>query len=417
MRDRLRSISLPLAPGTLPGVLATAAALACSEFVRSGLYASYLPQATGTLLGLGKNEAVAVAATAFTVHFLSDTVLRGVAGALILKRGARTMLLVGAALSVLGLLLLMTAHAAWALLLAAALHGAGFSVMWPATMTTTADAAHESHQGRALTAVSLGVLPLIGVGFLLMGAVAEWPRALIAVLVVGVQALALLAALFAPQSRRLSAPAAQAPRTRLKDAARALAPLFPAALMQTLTMTLLGPLLFTLYKSLGATYWGMVAVLGAGGAVAFACMPLTGRYADGGNARMAVTLGFALVCVGLSGIGALPPFWALFPLAGLVGLGYAFIMPGWSALVVTRLPEAERPAAWGALMTVENVGTALGPLLGAAAYRFLGAPGPFLVAALLAGVTATGYVLFGQAFAPLPAAASSPPLEGEAPTA
>ena len=379
MRDRLRSFRLPLAPGTLPGVLAAAATLACSEFVRSGMYGSYLPGAAGALLGLHKQEAVAVAATAFTVHFISDTVMRGPAGALIVKYGARLSLLAGAALSLLALALIMNAHAPWMLLLGAALHGVGFSVMWPATMTTTADAAFGSHQGRALTVVSMGVMPLIGLGFLLMGALA--------------------AALFACRERRVSAPTPDtAPRGRLKNAARALAPLLPAALMQTLTMTLLGPLLFTLYKDLGTTYWGMVAVLGVGGALAFAAMPLTGRYADGGNARLAVTIGFALVCLGLAGISSLPPFWALFPLAALVGLGYAFLMPGWSALVVTRLPEAERPAAWGALMTVENLGTSLGPLLGALAYRTLGTPGPFLAGAIMAALTALGYIAFRKVF-------------------
>ena len=399
MRDRLRSFRLPLAPGTLPGVLAASATLACSEFVRSGMYASYLPGAAGALLGLHKQEAVAVAATAFTVHFISDTVMRGPAGALIVKYGARLSLLAGAALSLLALALIMNAHAPWMLLLGAALHGVGFSVMWPATMTTTADAAFGSHQGRALTVVSMGVMPLIGLGFLLMGALADQPRALITALVLAVQGAGLAAAFFAPRERRVSAPTPDtAPRGRLKNAARALAPLLPAALMQTLTMTLLGPLLFTLYKDLGTTYWGMVAVLGVGGALAFAAMPLTGRYADGGNARLAVTIGFALVCLGLAGISSLPPFWALFPLAALVGLGYAFLMPGWSALVVTRLPEAERPAAWGALMTVENLGTSLGPLLGALAYRTLGTPGPFLAGAIMAALTALGYIAFRQVF-------------------
>ena len=81
-------------------------------------------------------------------------------------------------------------------------------------------------------------------------------------------------------------------------------------------------------------------------------------------------------------------------LSALVGVGYAFIMPGWAALVTGRLPEAERPAAWGALMTVENVGTSLGPLVGAFAYRTLGPTGPFITGASLALLTALGYVVF-----------------------
>lgn len=391
---------LPVRPGTLSGVLVAALVLACSEFVRSGLYAAYLPQAAGALLNLSRADAVALSSTTFVVHFVADTLMRGPAGALISRFGVRPVMLAGAALSLLALGVLAGTHTAWLMLLAAALHGVGFSAMWPGAMNLTADATRDSHKGRAVTAVSLGVLPLIGAGFLLLGALAAAPRALVFTIILSVLGVALLAALFLPHRLRrpaqAQAGARQRPerRARLQGALGALAPLFPAALMQTLTMTLLGPLLFTLYRDLGLTYWGMVAVLGTGGAMAFGSLPLTGRVADGGHARLAVTLGFALLALGLGGISTTPPLWALFVLAALVGVGYAFIMPGWAALVTGRLPEAERPAAWGALMTVENVGTWTGPLVGLLAYRTLGPTGPFIVGGLLASLTALGYVVF-----------------------
>ncbi|CAM3784473.1 MFS transporter [Deinococcus frigens] len=392
---------LPVKPDRLPGVLVAALVLACSEFVRSGLYAAYLPQAIGTLLGVSKADAVALAATTFVVHFIADTLMRGPAGALISRFGVRLVMLSGAALSLGALAVMSGTHTAWVMLVCAALHGVGFSAMWPGTMNLTADATRDSHRGRAVTAISLGVMPLIGAGFLLLGAIAERPRVLAFSIVLAVLGAALLAALFVPDRLRRAAEAEQedrpARRARLKTALSALAPLFPAAFMQTLTMTLLGPLLFTLYRDLGLTYWGMVAVLGTGGAVAFGSLPLTGKVADGGRARLAVTLGFSLLALGLGGVATTPPFWALFVMAALVGVGYAFIMPGWAALVTGRLPEAERPAAWGALMTVENVGTWMGPLLGAFAYRALGPTGPFITGASLAFVTALGYVIFRRA--------------------
>ncbi|GGO34843.1 MFS transporter [Deinococcus humi] len=389
---------LPVKPGTLPGVLVAALVLACSEFVRSGLYAAYLPQAIGPLLGVSKADAVALAATTFVVHFVADTLMRGPAGALISRFGVRPVMLGGATLSLLALSVMSGTHTAWVLLLTAALHGVGFSAMWPGTMNLTADATRDTHKGRAVTAISLGVMPLIGAGFLLLGAVAGRPRALVFTIILSVLGVALLAALFVPNRLRRAAEAEQETRpnrrARLKTALGALAPLFPAAFMQTLTMTLLGPLLFTLYRDLGLTYWGMVALLGTGGAVAFGSLPLTGKVADGGHARLAVTLGFALLALGLGGVATTPPMWALFVMAVLVGVGYAFIMPGWAALVTGRLPEAERPAAWGALMTVENVGTWMGPLVGAFAYRVLGPTGPFITGSALALITAVGYVIF-----------------------
>ncbi|MBB5235238.1 MFS transporter [Deinococcus budaensis] len=394
---------LPLRPGTRGGVAATGAALACAEFVRSGLYAAYLPQASAGLLGLPKAEAVAAAAAALTVHFLADTLMRGPAGALIARRGVRLPLLAGAALSLGALALLPLAHHPATLLLMAALHGVGFSVMWPAAMNLTAEAARPGHQGRALTLLSVGVMPLIGAGVLVLGALAGGGGLTVPLLVLGVQAAALLAALGAPGrlggavDGRAAAPAR--PATRVRAVWRPLAPLLPGAFMQTLTLTLLGPLLFTLFPELGLGYWGMVGVLAVGGAAALGSFPLTGRIADGGHARLSVTLGFTLIGAALGLLATTPPVAALYALAALAGLGYAFVMPGWAALVTGTLPAAERPAAWGVLMTVENAGTALGPLVGALAYRQLGVPGPFLTGAALALLTATGYVVFRRAFA------------------
>lgn len=423
---------LPLAPGTLPGVMAAAVTLACAEFTRSGLYGAYLPQAATTLLHQPKHDAVAIAATAFTVHFMSDTLMRSPAGALISRYGIRTMMLAGAALSLAALGLLAAVHTGWMLLFVAALHGVGFSVMWPATMNLTSDSAHESHQGRALTVMSMSVMPLIGGGFLLMGALADNPPSLVFTLILSVLALSLLSALFVPRRLRHAHPGALgaapteaqaeaeaevAPESggHVRVALRALAPLIPAALLQTLTLTLLGPLLFTLAREMGVSYWQMVAVLAVGGAVAFGSMPFTGKIADSGRARLAVTLGFALLAVGMGIFATTPPLWALFLLAAVIGVGYAFIVPGWAALVVRRLPQQQRPAAWGALMTVENIGTSTGPLLGAFAYRLLGTSGPFIFGASMSALAAVGYVLFRHAFDQSPQPEAVPQKAAETP--
>ncbi|GGI82479.1 MFS transporter [Deinococcus wulumuqiensis] len=388
---------LPLHPGTLRRVLAGVLLLSCAEFVRSGLYAGYLPQVVGDLLGLPKADAVVFSGSAFTAHFIADTAMRGPAGAALLRFGLRPVVLAGAALSLLGLFLMSVTHTGWVLLLAAALHGAGFSPLWPAVMSLTTASAHSTHQGRVLTTVSMSVMPFIGLSVLTLGALADAPRSAVFGLCLGLLAASLALGLLLPQRLPAATAAPATPQGRrqgVRVAAQALAPLIPAAFLQTLTMALLGQLLFTLYKDLGLTYWGMVALLGLGGAVAFGSMPQTGKLADLGRARLAVTLGFACLAVALGGIALRPAVWALYPLAALLGLGYAFIAPGWAALVAQRLPEAQRPAAWGTLMTVENLGTSLGPLLGAFAYRTLGVPGPFVTGAALSLLAALGYVVF-----------------------
>ncbi|WP_034387218.1 MFS transporter [Deinococcus sp. YIM 77859] len=386
---------LPLRPGTLGAVAAAALTLACAEFVRSGLYAAYLPQAGPRDLGL---PLTAVGA-AWTAHFAADTMMRGPAGALIARFGLRPVLLGGGLLSLLALALLPLAQSVGLLVLIAALHGAAFATMWPGAMNLTADAARKGYQGRALTLVGLAVMPLVGTGFLLFGAVAGRSDPLPYLLALSVQGLGVLVALAVPRRLARAEGAEQPPpKTPVRVALRALLPLLPAAFMQTLTLTLLGPLVLTLAPRLGLSYWGMVALLAVGGGVAFGSLPLTGRVADSGRARLAVTLGFTLLGVALAGFAALPPVGVLYVLAVLAGLGYAWVAPGWAALVTGTLPEAERPAAWGALMTVENAGTALGPLVGTLAYTHLGVRGPFLVGAVLALVTAAGYTAFRRAF-------------------
>ena len=72
---------LPVKPGTARSVIVAAVTLVTAEFVRSGLYAGYLPQVVGDLLGLPKADAVVFSGSAFTAHFIADTAMRGPAGA------------------------------------------------------------------------------------------------------------------------------------------------------------------------------------------------------------------------------------------------------------------------------------------------------------------------------------------------
>ena len=403
MSGRGRLPALPLRPGTVGAVAAAALTLACAEFVRSGLYAAYLTQVTDSLFDLP----VAVAGAAWTAHMIADTVMRGPAGALIQRYGPRRVVLAGAALSLAALSLLLVAHSAWLMLLVAALHGVGFSPMWPATMNLTADAARPGYEGRVLTTVSTSVMPLTGLGFMAYGLLARRGDLLPVLLALGLLAGAMLLALLLPDRRAVPPATGETdpPRRRLTQA---LLPLLPAALMQTLTQSVIGYWLFRTAPQFGLSDWHLIALLVTGGVVAFGSMPFTGRVADRGRARLAVTVGYALVALGLAGFALLPPVWALFPLAACAGLGYAFLTPGWAALIAQTLPEGQRPAAWGVLMTVENGGFAVGPLLGGLALQAIGVRGPFALGAVLALLTSLGYVLFRHVFQTAVPSAESP---------
>ncbi|GHG32453.1 MFS transporter [Deinococcus indicus] len=399
---------LPLRPGTLRAVIAATFSLACAELIRSGLYLSYLGQSAQAQDALG--IAPSVVGLAWALHVGADTVMRGPAGLMIARYGLRPVMIAGALLSLIAMALLLVAQAGWVLLLAAALHGVGFSAAWPGAMNLTADSTAEGAQGRALTAVSMAVLPFIGLGYFLFGFLRDFPVTGVFLLCLGMVGVSLVSAFLLP-AHAVRGPdrTPPAPGER-RDVLRRLQPLIPAAIMQTVTLSLFGQVLFKLTDVLELPYWTMIAVLVTGALVAFGSLPFVGRVADRGRALLTLTGGFALIGVGMAGIATLPPTWALFPLAALVGLGFAGVQPGWGALVTRTLPEAQRPAAWGFLMTLENIGTAVGPLLGTLAFAQFGARGPFGLGATLALLAAAFYLLFRRAFpasaAPAPAAPS-----------
>lgn len=341
---------------------------------------------------------VTVVGAAWSAHLTADTLMRGPAGALLQKYGPRTVVMGGAALCLLAFALLPMAHAGWLIFVVAVLHGIGFSPLWPATMNLTADAAKDGYQGRVLSLVSTSVMPFTGASLFIYGALAKsWPVWPTVLLSLGMLGVSLLLSLTLPHKRIMSQEhKAHTP----KQVARTLIPLIPAALMQTLTQSMMGAWILVVAPKLGLTDWHLMALLAVGGGLAFGAMPFTGKVADRGRARLSVALGYTLVGLGFVGFALTPPIWALFLLVAVVGLGYAFLTPGWAALITQMLPEHQRPAAWGVIMTVESGGFAAGPLLGGIAVAQGGPVGLFGLGALLALLTAGGYTLFKRQFEP-----------------
>ncbi|THF69489.1 MFS transporter [Deinococcus sp. Arct2-2] len=397
MKAAPRSLSdrIPLLPGTLLPVAGATVALACAEFVRNGVYTAYLPLVGPSEFGLP----LTATSAALTAHFIADTLMRGPAGVAISRYGLRPVVAGGALLGLVALALLPFAHTFWLLILIAAVHGVGFSVLWPGALNLTADSSKPGYSGRAISIVTMCALPMIGVGVLVYGAIGRHGGNFPLTLAIALQGLAVLAALLMPMRRVRQRNTAPAPtRESTRRVFRSLVPLMPAAFLQTGTLSLIGPLLFPIAKKMGIEYWPLVSILVLGGVLAYATIPFAGRIADRGRARPVLSVGFALIGVAFALLATTPPVWAIYPIAALLGLGYGCVTPGWSALVTSTLPEAERPAAWGALMTVENTGTALSPVIGAFAYQTIGVSGPFLVGAVLALTTASAYAMFRRAF-------------------
>lgn len=397
MLNRIR-LSLPWGPGKNGVMLRAILVLGLCELVRTGLYVGFLPQQLAA-----EGLPLTAAGLAWTLHYGADTLCRSPGGHLVERFGLRPVLAVSALVSLVTVFAMPFAPTTLTLVALAALHGAALSPIWPAVMTLSSVLAPEEHQPRAVSLVSVAAGPFTGIGFLGIGALASWhfsagnassrlhdiggwPLALL----LAVQGLALLL-VFSLKSGRLH------PDTPRRTAApvslrRTLAFLIPAALVQTLALSLLGPVITPFTERMGLGQWGLGGLLVVGAGAAYSLLGLTGRLTTRYGARPMLILGLLLAACGLAFMATTPPNWVYFVLAALLGVGYACLLPGWGGLVASLLPQEGRAASWGVVMTAENVGMASGPLLGTLAWDSLGMRAPFLVGAALFVLTAGVYL-------------------------
>ena len=397
MLKRIKA-ALPWGPGRNGVMTRALLLLGLCELVRTGLYVGFLPQQLAA-----EHLPLTAAGLAWTLHYGTDTLCRSPGGHLVERFGLRPVLAVSALVSLITVFAMPFAPTTLVLVALAALHGAALSPIWPAVMTLSSVLAPEENQPRAVALVSVAAGPFTGIGFLGIGALASqhfadtnsasrlhdiggWPLAVL----LAVQGFALLLALTL-HSVRLRPETARRPAAPV-SLRRTLAFLIPAAVVQTLALSLLGPVITPFAERMGLGQWGLVGLLVAGAGAAYSLLGLTGRLTVHYGARPMLIVGLLLAALGLALMATLPPVWVYFLLAGLLGVGYACLLPGWGGLVASLLPQEGRAASWGVVMTAENVGMASGPLLGTLAFDRLGASAPFLVGAALFVLTASVYL-------------------------
>nr|WP_246351662.1 MFS transporter [Deinobacterium chartae] len=338
---------------------------------------------------------LALVGLAWSLHYLADTLGRSLGGELVERFGLGRVTALCAALGLLCTALLPLATHPVLFIALAMLHGFSLSPLWPGVMTLATRAAADNQHARAVGFAQMGVTPFIGIGFLATTALAQ-PRLLSLfgipaawLMLVAVQVLLTVIALSLWSQRGAGTEHPQRQRLEL----RALLPLLPAALIQTLALTMLGPIINLYAKQLNLPTIGLMLVLGVGALAAYGALNWTGKLADRRGPHRVLIVGLLGAMLAFVGLAYVSQVWALVPVAILAGLGYACIVPGWGGLVARLLPEERRAVAWGALMTAENLGTAAGPAVGSFAWDFLGHRAPFLVGAALFFAVAVFYLL------------------------
>lgn len=371
------------------------ALLVLSEAAHFGFFVAALPLRAHTL---GLNAALI--GTLVGAHYLADALSKGPMGYLAGRWGAGRLLTLG---TLLGLVTLAATvmgaaagHLSYILLFALAVGwGVLYGALWPIIMGYSQALAHPARTARALALTSLAVAPglLLGVGVL--GPLMQREPQLGMDVLLGLQAATLLLALSvfglppAPQPEG----ARPASLGELGQQWHGVALLLPAALAQTLAPGLLVTLIFPLLERLGLNLldllWPALGLLAGLGLTLW----LAGRLADRTAPRRVLLPG--LLTLALSyGLLALPHpeahLWAALP---LLGVGYGAFITGWNGLVGHVLPHGHRMTGWGAIMTVEALGYALGPALGGLLWTHFGPSGVFGAGSAVFILTLAYYLL------------------------
>jgi len=362
---------LPWARDGLSPLVRLILAVGLMEGVRSGYFAGFLPFYAPDTLNLGP----AIFTLAYTLHHLADHLSKSPGGLLAERIGFGLALSMAASVGLLSLLLTPWAQAAWVLWTLGLLWGLFMSPLYPGLMTYASRIAVPGREARALSFTLTLVLPWVGIGLVGVGQVAaRHPEAGLTVLLFA-QGAALALALSLLRFR-IPVP----PKTRERYPLSRLLLFLPAAFGQTFAPALVSLFLLRFAReSLGLEPLEVGGLLLLGGGLAFGLLPFTGRLVDKRGYRLNLILGLALLGGVMLRLAQGPSLAEVFLLAALGGLGFSLFMPGWNGFLARNLPQENRAAIWGSLMTVEGLGVALGPVVGGALWEAFGPHIPFLV--------------------------------------
>ncbi|MNI44517.1 putative glycolipid permease LtaA [compost metagenome] len=155
--------------------------------------------------------------------------------------------------------------------------------------------------------------------------------------------------------------------------------LFPAMFAQTFALGILTPIL-TLYarEVLHLTSFQYSMFLIAGGVVTVAFLIPVGKLVDRYGIRWFLVVGFSISAAALLGFTYVQSMPVLYVFVAALGVGYAFIIPSWNALIASAIPPDKRGAVWGFFLTIEGMGMIVGPIVSGKLWDVYGFHVPFL---------------------------------------
>lgn len=356
-----------------------------------GLILSLLPLYVTQGLGLS----LSTAGLAISAHYFVDTLLRTPSGWLADRVGVRRVLVAGSLVTLAALLILWHRPAPLGLVAAAALWGLGTAALWPSVVTGATSLAppesRSSVMGMVFSAwlVGAGLGPVV-VNFLINRSFVDAFAALLAC--IGLSVLTAATVVRVPSPGTTPAETGRPPVLAL---ASRVWPLFPGMFAQTMALGVLVPVVSRFIQEvLGFSHtWYAILLLGGGALTVVLLVPM-GRLADRLGSRTLLVVGFAIAGLALLFLSKARSFPAVMFLAAVLGVSYAVILPAWNGYLARVVPKDQEASSWGLFMTIEGMGMAAGPAIGAFLWSQVGPLAPFDLSAGILLTMSVFYVVY-----------------------
>jgi len=369
------------------------------EFVKGALLISILPVYMGTVLGL---SAYAVG-WALALQYIGDNAFRSPLGWIIDRVGYRFVMMFGVLLTFLAVAIISLTSAFGWVVLACLLLGVGTSPLWPCVITGATAVAGDEAGGTIMSVVYMAWLVGVGAGPIVINFFIASNYTPAFWLLVGMMIIVVLVTLLLPGKRKSfeiegreesvkvssvdEGPSKPSLKQRIlgyfgkvRRSMHASWLLYPAMFIQNFALGLLTPVL-TLYARtvlhLSPKQYSLYLI--AGGAVTVLGLIPVGKWVDRYGTKWFLHAGFLLAAISLPVLGFTRSLPLVLMVVGVIGLGYACIIPAWNALIATAIPKEERGAVWGFFLTIEGSGMVIGSIISGKLYDNLGPHAPFLV--------------------------------------
>jgi len=360
------------------------------EFVRGAALVSFIPIYGQNILYIS----LAIIGAATTAHYLTDTLLKTAIGYLLDRFPARLIINIGLLISLTGIALFHYGNIPWVFIFAAALYGVGISPVWIVCLTKVKEDQRAAQMGFLYMIWLVGM----GAGPVVLNLILDYKPAFSYWLLVALSTVAWLLSFFVAggkQAERISVPFREQWEA-LREKLKAIKPLLPGMILQTLGASMLVPILPTFVaESLSFTEhreYSLLLLLG-GGCTVLGLVPM-GKWSDKSSRKPFLVIGFGIFALTLASLSLHPSKLMAYGLAVVLGLSYSAVLPAWNALLALYVPPGQKGLGWSLLSTVEGIGVLIGPVLGGFIASATSASMVVWISAALFGIVSIVYLLF-----------------------